>query len=362
MGDRSAAGADRRNLDHRRADDEAEVDRRLGGERRGAAGDQRNVERSAAEIGGDHIGITRRLRDRGGGDDARGGTRKRRAHRKPARHRGRHHAAVRLHDMETSFEAVARQRRAELFQVGADDRLQIGVDRRRRRSLELPDLRQDFRGDCDILIGPDGARGFRRGAFVGRIGVGVDEDDRQRLRALGAQAARGFLDGGEIDRLAQRAIRQSAFADLDAQVAIGDRREIAPEAPGARPVATPHLQNVAKAAGRDEANPAAFALQQGVRADRCAVNDRTERRDATGPRRRSPSMNPAASSPRLDGALAVAKRRLVASNQNRSVKVPPTSTPTIVGGAFLGPVMRRSARATPRVAAASHSPSGVTST
>ncbi len=42
-------------------------------------------------------------------------------------------------------------------------------------------------------------------------------------------------------------------------------------------------------------------------------------------------MKPAASSPRCDGTLAVRKTPwLPASNRNRSVNVPPTSTPTVV--------------------------------
>ena len=50
-GDRAAAGADGGDLDHRRADDEAEVDRGLRRERRLGAGDHGDVERRAAEIG-----------------------------------------------------------------------------------------------------------------------------------------------------------------------------------------------------------------------------------------------------------------------------------------------------------------------
>ncbi len=54
-----------------------------------------------------------------------------------------------------------------------------------------------------------------------------------------------------------------------------------------------------------------------------------EARPATGPNWLSPSMKPAASSPRREGTLAVRNAPVAGSNQNRSVKVPPTSTPTI---------------------------------
>ena len=76
------------------------------------------------------------------------------------------------------------ERALQPVQIAADDRLQIGVERGRRGALEFADLRQDLvRGD-DMIVGPDGARRRGGGALVGGIGVGVDEDDRQRLGAL----------------------------------------------------------------------------------------------------------------------------------------------------------------------------------
>ena len=60
-GDRSAARADGRDLDHRRAHDETEIDGRLRGKRRLPACDQRNVEAGAADIAGDDVWEARRL-------------------------------------------------------------------------------------------------------------------------------------------------------------------------------------------------------------------------------------------------------------------------------------------------------------
>ena len=71
-GDRAAAGADRRDLDHRRADDEAEVDGGLRRERSLAAGDHRNIERRAAEVAGDEVVEARGLGDGGARDHAGG--------------------------------------------------------------------------------------------------------------------------------------------------------------------------------------------------------------------------------------------------------------------------------------------------
>jgi hypothetical protein len=66
----------------------------------------------------------------------------------------------------------------------------------------------------------------------------------------------------------------SASVRSSTQVAIGDRREIAPQAPGTAPVAAAHLQHVTKTARRDDADPGAAPLQQRVGADRGAVHDR----------------------------------------------------------------------------------------
>ena len=69
-GDRAAAGADGGDLDHRRADHHAEIDRGLCRDRGLAAGNDGHVERRAAEIAGDEIvepgrGTERRARDQG---------------------------------------------------------------------------------------------------------------------------------------------------------------------------------------------------------------------------------------------------------------------------------------------------------
>ena len=115
--------------------------------------------------------------------------------------------------------------------------------------------------------------------------------------------------------------------DLDAHVAVGDRDEIAPQAPGAAAVAAAHFQHVAKAARGDDADLRPAPLQQRVGADGGAVHDRVDRGSAA--ERFRPLRKPCASSPRRDGTLAVRKRPAAASSRNRSVKVPPTSTPTM---------------------------------
>ncbi len=118
-------------------------------------------------------------------------------------------------------------------------------------------------------------------ALVGGIGVGVDEHDRQRLRALRRERfARALGDLLGVDRDAQRTVGQRALADFDREIALDDGNEIAAQAPGARPVAAAHFQHVAKAWRRDEADPRALAFEQRVGADRRAMHDGAEVGDA----------------------------------------------------------------------------------
>ena len=98
-----------------------------------------------------------------------------------------------------------------------------------------------------------------------------------RLRALVAAACfAAARTSSAIDRRADRAVGERALVDLEPHVAIGDRHEIAPQAPGAAAVAAAHFQHVAKAARGDDADLRPAPLQQRVGADGGAVHDRAD--------------------------------------------------------------------------------------
>ena len=192
------------------------------------------------------------------------------------RGRGRHDAAVRLDDVELAGKALRLQLRFELADVGGHDRLQIGVDRRRRGALELADFGQHLVRSRDEVVGPDLAHGGHRATLVIGVGVGVDEGDGDARRALVQKIFRRGPDLGRIDRSPDAAVGQRTFVDLDAHVAVGDREEVAPQAPGAAAVAPAHFQYVAKAARGDDADLRPAAFEQGVGADGGAVHDRVD--------------------------------------------------------------------------------------
>jgi len=135
----------------------------------------------------------------------------------------------------------------------------------------------------NVIVGPDRLRRLIGQAFIAVVRVGVDEDDRQRRRAARQQGAALRLDGGDIDRHPDGAVREGAFGNLKAHVALGDGDEITPQTPGVGPVAAAHFERVAESRRGDDADLRALAFQQRVGADSGAVNDRTETSNRSEP-------------------------------------------------------------------------------
>ena len=178
--------------------------------------------------------------------------------------------------MELAREAVTCQRLVELGEVGADDGLQIGVQRRGGAAFEFADFRQDLAGAGNVAIRPDRHRRRQSRLFIGRIGVGIDEDNRQGLRPRIAQAGCHCADLFRVDRRANAAIGQGAFGHFHPHVALDHGDEIAGQPPGVAAITPAHFQRVAKAGRGDQADAGAFAFEQRIGAHRGAVHDGAE--------------------------------------------------------------------------------------
>ena len=102
------------------------------------------------------------------------------------------HAAVRLHHQERRGDAALREAGLQPADVGADEPLHVGVERRRHRALVFAEHRQHVGGDRDR-----GRREIPRATIsaarrsCGGIGIGMQKDDRHRLDAERAQPPRG---------------------------------------------------------------------------------------------------------------------------------------------------------------------------
>ncbi len=153
--DGTAARADGRDLDHRVADDHAEINRGLRREFRAPAEHEAHIEGGAAEIAGDHIRQARRFRNRRRRDHPRRRARKRRAHRETPRRFGGHHATIGLHDVKPPGEGLARQSGLQLREIAADNRLQAGIERGGRGALEFADFGQN---SCEAASRSGGKR------------------------------------------------------------------------------------------------------------------------------------------------------------------------------------------------------------
>ena len=79
-----------------------------------------------------------------------------------------------------------------------------------------------------------------------------------------------------------RTVREDALAYLEPALARNHRLELSPKAPGLRPVASAHLEHIAKTFGRDHADLAALALQQRIGTDRRTMHDGRDARKIVG--------------------------------------------------------------------------------
>ena len=143
-GDGAATGADRDEIDRRKDHGDAEIYLRLLGRADLSLEDRRDVRTRAAHVETDDVADAGEFAQGLGGDDTGGRARHDRACSVAPGALRRGHAARGLHDKNLASIALVMEALAELIHVAPDDRLQIGVDYRRRRTLELEDHRDQL--------------------------------------------------------------------------------------------------------------------------------------------------------------------------------------------------------------------------
>src|SRR5262249_20716291 len=146
--------------------------------------------------------------------------------------------------------------RAELLLEPADiarhHRPDVGVDRRRRRTLRLENLRQDLEARADVDAGELRLQDLLRAALVRRVDGRVDEDDRDGLEPDAPDAARDPAHALLVERDDDLAAIVEPLVDLEAVAARHERRRrLPPEVEHVLAVAAADLEDVAEAARRD---------------------------------------------------------------------------------------------------------------
>ena len=105
----------------------------------------------------------------------------------PGEQIGRGEAARRHHEHQPRAGALDVELAADARDVARQDRREIGVDHRRVAAPDQLDQRRAFVADGDLRKA-ERARDFRDFALVLGIAVGVHEDDRDGVEALGLRA------------------------------------------------------------------------------------------------------------------------------------------------------------------------------
>ena len=109
---------------------------------------------------------------------------------------------------------------------------------------------------------------------MGGVGIGVQEADGDGLAALADKLARGGKDGRLVQRRHHIARGGDTLIDLKPQVAADDRIGIGHiKVIDIIALLGPHFENVAKAAGGDQPDRRALALDHGVGDQRGAMHD-----------------------------------------------------------------------------------------
>ena len=184
-----AARADFDDLRHRRLDRVAGrlarfLDVILGGYAHPAVFDQRALGRGAADVEHDQVGFADELAQVGGREYAAG--RSRFDHRDGVALGGfrRRDATVGLHHVGAAPEAAPLEARLQPFDVGFGDRMHVGGQHRGIGALVLPPFAGYLVGSDNRSLRPLAPDFFGGLLFVGRVDVGMQKGDRDRLHAF----------------------------------------------------------------------------------------------------------------------------------------------------------------------------------
>jgi hypothetical protein len=204
------------------------TDERAADHQHAALMDDAGLGGGAAHVEGDRVREPDAVAQRLGADDAGRRTRLQHLDAGAARLVGTEQAAGRLHDQKLAAEARRLEVLAHLAEIAPHPRPHIGVGGRRRGALELAVfLRQLVRGGDEQLrmaLLDDRLHPL----LVRRIAVGVQEQDGDRLHALGDRVGDGGAHLVFIELDQHLALGIDALADLVAQIAV-DQRLVAAE-------------------------------------------------------------------------------------------------------------------------------------
>src|SRR5262249_13911357 len=185
--DRAAAGADLLDVDHRdlhRQPGGIATDERAAGHQHLAVMDDAGLGGRAAHIEGDRVLEPDAVAQRLGADDARRRSGLEHADAGALRLLDPQQAAGRLHDQKVAVEPGGGEMIADLAEIAAHARPDIGIRRRRRGALELAIFLRELVRGGDEKMRMAFLDDLFHALLVRGIAVGVQEQDGDRLYAL----------------------------------------------------------------------------------------------------------------------------------------------------------------------------------
>ena len=269
--DRAAAGRDRVDPHHRRAQPDA---RDLRHERAFVlAGVVRDVGRGPAHVEADDPIETGEARNLDGADDAAGRTRQDRVLALEEPRVGE--PPRRLHELQPHAPGPTVEIAGDLVDIATQDRRQVGVDDRRVAARHEFHQRRDFVRHR-YLGETRAARDRRDGALVLRMAVAVHQDDGDRANSRREGLLQRPLDADFVERPNDLAVRADPLVGFDhALVEEAGKLDLPHEE--LRPVLVGDAQRVGEALRDHERRALALALEQRIGRDRRAHLDRFDR-------------------------------------------------------------------------------------
>ncbi len=275
--DRSAAGADRADVDHRGADRDAELELEALRSLELPVVHQRDVARRAADVDRHDLLDARERREVGTAEHAAHRPRDQVVDRLLGRGPDVDDAPVGLHHQQLRRRAGALEPGAQVLHVAGEHRLQVRVRDRGVAAVVLAPARIDLMGERDGQLRDGAAQAVGQLELMGRVQVGEEERHRDGRDALVAQVRDDPLHVVRVQRPDLLALVRHAAVDLEAVVTRGERTRLAPpEAVEVPAVGVLDEDDVPEAAVGDEGDAGARALDQRVGGDGGAVDEEVD--------------------------------------------------------------------------------------
>ena len=165
-----------------------------------AVPDERDIGAGAAHVDGQQVVDPGGPPQPGRPERAGSGAGKREMHGAAGGLLGQAGAAVRLHQQQRRLDGAAGEPGGEPADIAPDHRLDRGVQRRRHGALIFPEDGKDIDRQRDFDIRQAGAQNLADPKFVGPVGVGVQQDNRDRIEAGGPNGLHSRLDCSFVER------------------------------------------------------------------------------------------------------------------------------------------------------------------